>query len=226
MEVKYENLVDKYKETLHKISVDAEAWKSFLESASYTYMQPFQNQVVLHLYRPGIKAVATKQAWQKLNRSVANEVEGLPVLNEDHSVGRVFDYQDTRTVGNPGILPWTVHKNKSGIALHNLLKRAGEKSLSDYVHKRVTAVLTSDSKQSAPPELQECLEQSVQYVLQYRLGLDIDNLDTSGFAFASVYQNRPAALERLGHLLTKSLRQFLTRTYPGCTQEQMRMASP
>lgn len=226
MEVKYENLVDKYKETLHKISVDAEAWKSFLESASYTYMQPFQNQVVLHLYRPGIKAVATKQAWQKLNRSVANEVEGLPVLNEDHSVGRVFDYQDTRTVGNPGILPWTVHKNKSGIALHNLLKRAGEKSLSDYVHKRVTAVLTSDSKQSAPPELQECLEQSVQYVLQYRLGLDIDNLDTSGFAFASVYQNRPAALERLGHLLTKSLRQCLMPLRAVAYKMDMTMPAP
>lgn len=209
MEVKYENLVDKYKETLHKISVDAEAWKSFLESASYTYMQPFQNQVVLHLYRPGVKAVATKQAWQKLNRSVASDVQGLPVLNEDNSVGRVFDYQDTRTVGNPGILPWTVHKNKSGIALHNLLKRTGEKSLSDYVHKRVTAVLISDAKQSAPPELQECLEQSVQYVLLSRLGLEVDNLDTSGFAFASAYQNRPAALERLGHLLTKSLRQCL-----------------
>lgn len=226
MKVKYENLVDKYKETLHKISVNAEAWKSFLESASYTYMQPFQNQVVLHLYRPGIKAVATKQAWQKLNRSVANEVEGLPVLNEDHSVGRVFDYQDTRTVGNPGILPWTVHKNKSGIALHNLLKRAGEKSLSDYVHKRVTAVLTSDSKQSAPPELQECLEQSVQYVLQYRLGLDIDNLDTSGFAFASVYQNRPAALERLGHLLTKSLRQCLMPLRAVAYKMDMTMPAP
>lgn len=226
MEVKYENLVDKYKETLHTISADAEAWKSFLESASYTYMQPFQNQVVLHLYRPGIKAVATKQAWQKLNRSVANEVEGLPVLNEDHSVGRVFDYQDTRTVGNPGILPWTVHKNKSGIALHNLLKRAGEKSLFDYVHKRVTAVLTSDSKQSAPPELQECLEQSVQYVLQYRLGLDIDNLDTSGFAFASVYQNRPAALERLGHLLTKSLRQCLMPLRAVAYKMDMTMPAP
>lgn len=226
MEVKYENLVDKYKETLHTISADAEAWKSFLESASYTYMQPFQNQVVLHLYRPGIKAVATKQAWQKLNRSVANEVEGLLVLNEDHSVGRVFDYQDTRTVGNPGILPWTVHKNKSGIALHNLLKRAGEKSLSDYVHKRVTAVLTSDSKQSAPPELQECLEQSVQYVLQYRLGLDIDNLDTSGFAFASVYQNRPAALERLGHLLTKSLRQCLMPLRAVAYKMDMTMPAP
>lgn len=226
MEVKYENLVDKYKETLHKISVDAEAWKSFLESASYTYMQPFQNQVVLHLYRPGIKAVATKQAWQKLNRSVANEVEGLPVLNEDHSVGRVFDYQDTRTVGNPGILPWTVHKNKSGIALHNLLKRAGEKSLSNYVHKRVTAVLISDAKQSAPPELQECLEQSVQYVLLSRLGLEVDNLDTSGFAFASAYQNRPAALERLGHLLTKSLRQCLMPLRAVAYKMDMTMPAP
>ena len=226
MEVKYENLVDKYKETLRKISVDAEAWKSFLESASYTYMQPFQNQVVLHFYRPGVKAVATKQAWQKLNRSVASDAQGLPVLNEDNSVGRVFDYQDTRTVGNAGILPWTVHKNKSGIALHNLLKRTGEKSLSDYVHKRVTAVLISDAKQSAPPELQECLEQSVQYVLQSRLGLDIDNLDTSGFAFASVYQNRPAALERLGHLLTKSLRQCLMPLRAVAYKMDMTMPAP
>lgn len=226
MEVKYENLVDKYKETLRKISVDAEAWKSFLESASYTYMQPFQNQVVLHFYRPGVKAVATKQAWQKLNRSVASDAQGLPVLNEDNSVGRVFDYQDTRTVGNAGILPWTVHKNKSGIALHNLLKRTGEKSLSDYVHKRVTAVLISDAKQSAPPELQECLEQSVQYVLQSRLGLEVDNLDTSGFAFASAYQNRPAALERLGHLLTKSLRQCLMPLRAVAYKMDMTMPAP
>lgn len=226
MEVKYENLVDKYKETLRKISVDAEAWKSFLESASYTYMQPFQNQVVLHFYRPGVKAVATKQAWQKLNRSVASDAQGLPVFNEDNSVGRVFDYQDTRTVGNAGILPWTVHKNKSGIALHNLLKRTGEKSLSDYVHKRVTAVLISDAKQSAPPELQECLEQSVQYVLQSRLGLEVDNLDTSGFAFASAYQNRSAALERLGHLLTKSLRQCLMPLRAVAYKMDMTMPAP
>ena len=209
---KYQVLVDRYQDGLKGISSSTEAWKNFLESAAYTYVQPFRNEVVLHQRAPHIKAAATYNDWQKLNRYVLGGKHGIPVFDPRRAgqVTYVFDFKDTAAYRNlNAILPWTVYSDKSGSALHNMLKRGNARTLNSYIHARVSEVVTEGAKQSAPPELTRCLEQSVRYVLHIRLDLPTGGLDVSDFAFVTRFSTQPAAVEKLGHLLHESMKACL-----------------
>lgn len=200
---------------MHALGVITESpatWAAFLCSAAYTYEERFQSQVLLHHQRPGVKAVATLNQWDReKNRHIIRGSHGIPVFDAKHPecLTYVFDYQDTAGRSTPGLLPWTVYENKSGIARHNLLRRSGEKSLDSYVHTKVQQIVDTEVKSETSAamrtELQKFLEQSAKYVVYTRLNMPVDNLDTSAFSFATQYQNRPKVLERLGTLLSHSL---------------------
>lgn len=200
---------------MHALGVITESpatWAAFLCSAAYTYEERFQSQVLLHHQRPGIKAVATLNQWDReKNRHIIRGSHGIPVFDAKHPecLTYVFDYQDTAGRSTPGLFPWTVYESKSGIARHNLLRRSGEKSLDSYVHTKVQQIVDTEVKSETSAavrtELQKFLEQSAKYVVYTRLSMPVDDLDTSSFSFATQYQNRPKVLERLGTLLNHSL---------------------
>lgn len=209
---KYKQLTEAYLHALGVITESTATWAEFLCSAAYTYEERFQSQVLLHHQRPGIKAVATLNQWDReKNRHIVRGTHGIPVFDAKHPecLTYVFDYQDTAGRSTPGLLPWTVYENKSGITRHNLLRRSGEKSLDSYVHTKVQQIVDTEVKSETSAamrtELQKFLEQSVKYVVYTRLNMPVDNLDTSVFSFATQYQNRPKVLERLGTLLSHSL---------------------
>lgn len=200
---------------MHALGVITESpatWAAFLCSAAYTYEERFQSQVLLHHQRPGVKAVATLNQWDReKNRHIIRGSHGIPVFDTKHPecLTYVFDYQDTAGRSTPGLFPWTVYESKSGIARHNLLRRSGEKSLDSYVHTKVQQIVDTEVKSETSAamraELQKFLEQSAKYVVYTRLNMPVDDLDTSSFSFATQYQNRPKVLERLGTLLSHSL---------------------
>ena len=200
---------------MHALGVITESpatWAAFLCSAAYTYEERFQSQVLLHHQRPGIKAVATLNQWDReKNRHIIRGSHGIPVFDAKHPecLTYVFDYQDTAGRSTPGLFPWTVYESKSGIARHNLLRRSGEKSLDSYVHTKVQQIVDTEVKSETSAavrtELQKFLEQSAKYVVYTRLSMPVDDLDTSSFSFATQYQNRPKVVERLGTLLNHSL---------------------
>ena len=209
---KYKQLVEDYLYALGEITESSATWAAFLSSAAYTYEERFQNQVVLYHQRPEVKAVATLSQWDReKNRHIVRGTHGIPVFDAKHPeyVTYVFDYQDTVGRSKPGPLPWTVYENKSGIALHNLLKRAGEKSLDGYVQTKIQQIVDTEVKSEASAamrtELQKFLEQSAKFVVCTRLGIPVDGLDTSAFSFATQYHSSPKVLERLGVLLNHSL---------------------
>ena len=209
---KYKQLTEAYLHALGVITESTATWAEFLCSAAYTYEERFQSQVLLHHQRPGIKAVATLNQWDReKNRHIVRGTHGIPVFDAKHPecLTYVFDYQDTAGRSTPGLFPWTVYESKSGIARHNLLRRSGEKSLDSYVHTKVQQIVDTEVKSETSAamrtELQKFLEQSVKYVVYTRLNMPVDNLDTSAFSFATQYQNRPKVLERLGTLLSHSL---------------------
>lgn len=209
---KYKQLTEAYLHALGVITESTATWAAFLSSAAYTYEERFQSQVLLHHQRPGVKAVATLNQWDReKNRHIIRGSHGIPVFDAKHPecLTYVFDYQDTAGRSTPGLLPWTVYENKSGIARHNLLRRSGEKSLDSYVHTKVQQIVDTEVKSETSAamrtELQKFLEQSAKYVVYTRLNMPVDNLDTSAFSFATQYQNRPKVLERLGTLLSHSL---------------------
>lgn len=209
---KYKQLTEAYLHALGVITENTATWAEFLCSAAYTYEERFQSQVLLHHQRPGIKAVATLNQWDReKNRHIVRGTHGIPVFDAKHPecLTYVFDYQDTAGRSTPGLLPWTVYENKSGITRHNLLRRSGEKSLDSYVHTKVQQIVDTEVKSETSAamrtELQKFLEQSAKYVVYTRLNMPVDNLDTSAFSFATQYQNRPKVLERLGTLLSHSL---------------------
>lgn len=209
---KYKQLTEAYLHALGVITESTATWAEFLCSAAYTYEERFQSQVLLHHQRPGVKAVATLNQWDReKNRHIVRGTHGIPVFDAKHPecLTYVFDYQDTAGRSTPGLLPWTVYESKSGIARHNLLRRSGEKSLDSYVHTKVQQIVDTEVKSETSAamrtELQKFLEQSAKYVVYTRLNMPVDNLDTSAFSFATQYQNRPKVLERLGTLLSHSL---------------------
>ena len=209
---KYKQLTEAYLHALGVITESTATWAAFLSSAAYTYEERFQSQVLLHHQRPGVKAVATLNQWDReKNRHIIRGSHGIPVFDAKHPecLTYVFDYQDTAGRSTPGLFPWTVYESKSGIARHNLLRRSGEKSLDSYVHTKVQQIVDTEVKSETSAavrtELQKFLEQSAKYVVYTRLSMPVDDLDTSSFSFATQYQNRPKVLERLGTLLSHSL---------------------
>lgn len=62
---KYRQLTEAYLHALGVITESPATWAAFLCSAAYTYEERFQSQVLLHHQRPGIKAVATLNQWDR-----------------------------------------------------------------------------------------------------------------------------------------------------------------
>lgn len=185
----YEQLEKSHRKTLREIAGDSDSWKRFLDSAGYTYRQSFKNQVAMYSQKPGMKAVLTEKRWEDMNRAVKGGTTGVRIFDDKspNHISYVYDYADT-VPGSPppGPRPWTVHKNKSGIALHNLLKRTGEKNLDSYIRSRVQKIVDSEVLPNAAPSvkaaLQHCLEQSAMYVACKRLGLPTDDIDIRSFS--------------------------------------------
>lgn len=229
----YEQLEESYRKTLRDIASDRDSWKKFLYSAGYTYRQSFKNQVAMHLQNPGMKAVLAEERWGDMNRAVKGGTTGVRIFDDKspNHISYVFDYADTVPgPPPPGPRPWTVHKNKSGIVLHNLLKRTGEKNLDSYVRSRVQKVVDSEVDLGAKPDvraaLQRCLEQSAMYVTCERLGLPTDGIDIRSFSFGAPYQNRPKVLARLGTLLNHTLRACLEPVRSVAYSMNMTMPAP
>lgn len=62
---KYKQLTEAYLHALGVITESTATWAEFLCSAAYTYEERFQSQVLLHHQRPGVKAVATLNQWDR-----------------------------------------------------------------------------------------------------------------------------------------------------------------
>lgn len=229
----YEQLEKSHRKTLREIAGDSDSWKRFLDSAGYTYRQSFKNQVAMYSQKPGMKAVLTEKRWEDMNRAVKGGTTGVRIFDDKspNHISYVYDYADT-VPGSPppGPRPWTVHKNKSGIALHNLLKRTGEKNLDSYIRSRVQKIVDSEVLPNADPSvkaaLQHCLEQSAMYVTCERLGLPTDDIDIRSFSFVVQYQNRPKVLEKLGTLLNHTLRACLEPVRSVAYSMNMTMPAP
>lgn len=229
----YEQLEKAYGKTLREIASDSDSWKRFLDSAGYTYRQSFKNQVAMYSQKPGMKAVLTEKRWEDMNRAVKSGTTGVRIFDDKspNHISYVFDYADT-VPGSPppGPRPWTVHKNKTGIALHNLLKRTREKNLDSYVQNRVRMIVDSEVDPGAEPAvraaLQRCLEQSAMYVTCVRLGLPTERLDTGAFSFTTRYRDNGKVIQRIGTLLNHTLRACLEPVRDVAYSMNMTMPAP
>lgn len=229
----YEQLEKSHRKTLREIAGDSDSWKRFLDSAGYTYRQSFKNQVAMYSQKPGMKAVLTEKRWEDMNRAVKGGTTGVRIFDDKspNHISYVYDYADT-VPGSPppGPRPWTVHKNKSGIALHNLLKRTGEKNLDSYIRSRVQKIVDSEVLPNAAPSvkaaLQHCLEQSAMYVTCVRLGLPTERLDTGAFSFPTRYRDNGKVIQRIGTLLNHTLRACLEPVRDVAYSMNMTMPAP
>lgn len=82
---KYRQLTEAYLHALGVITESTATWAAFLCSAAYTYEERFQSQVLLHHQRPGVKAVATLNQWDReKNRHIIRGSHGIPVFDAKH----------------------------------------------------------------------------------------------------------------------------------------------
>lgn len=230
---KYEQLEESYRKTLREIAGGGDSWKKFLDSAGYTYRQSFKNQVAMYSQKPEMRAFLQYDQWKKEKRAVKNRTTGIRLFDDKSSnrISYVFDYADTvPDAPVPGPRPWTVYENKSGVVLHNLLKRTGEKNLDSYVRGRVQKIVDSEVDPGAEPAvraaLQRCLEQSAMYVTCVRLGLPTESLDTSAFDFPAQYRDSGKTLRKMGTLLNHTLRACLEPVRSVAYSMNMTMPAP
>ncbi|SHI10995.1 Adenine-specific DNA methylase, N12 class [Sporanaerobacter acetigenes DSM 13106] len=116
-------LMDKAKEIVNS----SNDWFQFMNSATYTYKYPFEDQILIYAQRPDARACATMEFWNKrFHRWVNKGAKGIPLI--DYNSGGylklryVFDISDTHTTRYTvqDVSLWEFNKEKHGEAILNL----------------------------------------------------------------------------------------------------------
>lgn len=90
---KYKRILEKSIVRAREIVKDGDAWKSFLDDASYTNKYSFQNQLLIHKERDNVRAVASFDVWSKyFNRWIKKGSKGIPIVRDNQKIEYVNMY--------------------------------------------------------------------------------------------------------------------------------------
>ena len=97
---KYDVITEMYAEAVRDVSARPENWTAFLSSACRNYRLPFDEQLLVHVQRPGAAAVLQMEDWnRKFGRWVKRDAQGIAVIDKKAGTMRLkhyFDISDTR----------------------------------------------------------------------------------------------------------------------------------
>lgn len=97
---KYDVITELYAEAVRDVSARPENWTAFLSSACRNYRLPFDEQLLVHVQRPGAAAVLQMEDWnRKFGRWVKRDAQGIAVIDKKAGTMRLkhyFDISDTR----------------------------------------------------------------------------------------------------------------------------------
>lgn len=65
MESKLQNIIELQNQATKEITSGGKEWMDFLDSATYSYKYPFNDQILIYAQRPNATAVATMDVWNK-----------------------------------------------------------------------------------------------------------------------------------------------------------------
>ena len=97
---KYEVITELYARAVREVSAKPGNWMAFLNSACRNYRLPFDEQLLVHMQRPGATAVLRMEDWnRKFGRWVRRDAKGIAVIDKKAKTIRLkyyFDISDTQ----------------------------------------------------------------------------------------------------------------------------------
>ena len=182
---------------------DYTGWTLFLQSASWQYKYPFEDQLLIFAQRPNAKACASIEMWNnKLHRWVNKGSKGIALLRESNNkyyLDYVFDVADTNSFYGNDIKLWQYHnkydediietlegtfgelQNRSTLtdAIISAARNSVSDSKSDYLselkYAKENSFLGELDELNIDLEFQRTAEASVAYMIMARLGLEPDD---------------------------------------------------
>ena len=236
-------LTDLYREALESVTATPENWLRFLQSAGRNYRYPFQDQLLIHHQRPDAIAVLEFSQWERrFHRGIRRGSTGIAVFGRSNGrtqVRYLFDIQDTNERANSVPVPlWNVESGDHGPLLHMLEQKfsATEPVLPIAVMttaKQYTSAVVSlrweELQKAQVPVPQDALERlvenSVAYLLLYRMGLE-DYAIFYPQDFDALEQFRtPQNIHLLGDVVNMASRDILTEVAATVRAEHLGQAT-
>ena len=196
-----------------------QSWESFLKSAAYTGNYAFPNQLLIWYQRPTATACANIKFWnERVGRWVRRGSRSIAVLDTKSSYNKleyVFDISDTTEQNvKPEAMPWMVTEENREAVWRALRSEDGQMDLAELLMKRADRLFRENQenllaelrlhREGSNLEWYEAEEQqdmfrrllcqSAAYMAAIRLGIDIQELDTSSFDAVRNFDSREAGI--------------------------------
>jgi N12 class adenine-specific DNA methylase len=190
------------KRTSNAVVKSPDNWISFLNTASWNYKYPFQDQLLIYAQRPDATACAPIELWnERFGRWVNRGAKGIALIDDSGSrlsLRHVFDVSDTNSRYNRPVIIWNLQdryaqdvtetienafgdikdKNDMPSALILTASNAVEDNYSDYLsdlmYSRGNSFLEELDELNLEFIFKDTLKNSVAYMLLVRCGYPAD----------------------------------------------------
>lgn len=168
MASKLQNIIELQNEATKEITSSGTEWMNFLDSATYSYKYPFNDQILIYAQRPNATAVATMDVWnKKLHRWIKKGSKGIALVRNNGNYNyleHVFDLLDTYNNYGIGYKLWEVNHNFDTDIIETLENRFGKlENKDDLIGAIVSAAYNSveDNMQDYFSELKDSMNGSM-----------------------------------------------------------------
>ena len=142
MASKLQNIIELQNEATKEITSSGTEWMNFLDSATYSYKYPFNDQILIYAQRPNATAVATMDVWnKKLHRWIKKGSKGIALVRNNGNYNyleHVFELSDTYNNYGIGYKLWEVNHNFDTDIIETLENRFGKLENKDEILKEIT----------------------------------------------------------------------------------------
>ena len=194
MPLSLQEILELSREHALELTLNAENWIGFLDTAARMYKYPFADQVLIHAQRPEATACASAELWGEIfGRQLKEDSESITLIDDSQLNRRgpilqhVFDVADTRGERPPYIWKMEPEHEKT---VSETLRKAYREDYSDEgdlraqivgLAKKLTEERLADSEGTLKdPCVQDVWEQvvaaSAGYLVLSRCGLNGDGL--------------------------------------------------
>ena len=168
MESKLQNIIELQNQATKEITSGGKEWMDFLDSATYSYKYPFNDQILIYAQRPNATAVATMDVWnKKLHRWIKKGSKGISLVRNNGNYNyleHVFDLADTYNNYGIGYKWWEVNHDFDSDIIETLENSFGKlESKNDLIGAIVSAAYNSveDNMQDYFSELKDSMNGSM-----------------------------------------------------------------
>ena len=204
-------------------------WLSFLQTAANNYKYSFTDQVLIYAQKPDATACADMAFWnQKMQRWINKNAKGIALVDTSGIHPRlhyVFDVSDTNSRTGSPISLWT-----AAAPNHEAIIAAMETSfgtiLSGFNDLNEYGNINTLTDEELETAFRLAVQQSVQYMLLYRCGIDAPDLIYQSPLQPISFFNTEETVSVLGHAVSDLAEMGLREIEKAVRTQQRQQLSP